>query len=87
LWILKGSSKLTTKYKHIIQSLWIEMAWQCLSPNVNVKGFKKCCISNAVDGTGEDMLWSGSAANGRGKCEEDEQTDCEDGDSGTDWQR
>jgi hypothetical protein len=24
-----------------------------------VKGFKKCCISNAMDGT-DDMLWNGS---------------------------
>jgi hypothetical protein len=24
-----------------------------------VKGFKKCCISNALDGT-DDMLWNGS---------------------------
>jgi hypothetical protein len=34
-----------------------------------VMGFKKCCITNAVDGTDGVMLWSGS----------------EDGDSGTDW--
>jgi hypothetical protein len=67
--------------------MWIKTAWQCLSPNVNLKGFKKCCISNAVDGTDGDMLWNGSAENGNGrrKCEEDEGTDCEDGDSGTDW--
>jgi len=25
-----------------------------------VKGFKKCCISSAVDGTNVDMLWNGS---------------------------
>jgi len=30
------------------------MAWQCISPEVTVKGFKKFCISSAVDGT--DML-------------------------------
>ena len=42
-----------------------------------------------MDGTGNDMLWNGSAGNGNGtrECKEDEQTDCEDGDSGTDWQR
>jgi hypothetical protein len=26
---------------------------------VTVKGFEKCCTSNAVDGT-DDMLWNGS---------------------------
>jgi hypothetical protein len=30
---------------------------------VTVKGFKKCRISSAVDGT-DDMLWKGSAEDG-----------------------
>jgi len=47
-----------------------------------VKGFKKCCIYNAVDGTDSDMVWDGS---NDGKCqececEEDEGTDSEHGD-------
>ena len=25
-----------------------------------MKGYKKCCISNEVDRTGDDMLWNGS---------------------------
>jgi hypothetical protein len=45
-----------------------------------VKDFKKCCISNVVDGTDGDMLW-----NVRSECEEDEGSDCEVGDSDTDW--
>jgi hypothetical protein len=36
--------------------VWIITAWQHISPQVTVKGFKKCCISNAVDGTDGDML-------------------------------
>jgi len=36
------------------------MAWQCMSPAVTLKGFKYCCISNAIDGTDDDMLWNGS---------------------------
>ena len=39
--------------------MWIIIAWQCISPEVTVEGFKKCCISNGVDGT-DDMLWNGS---------------------------
>jgi hypothetical protein len=67
--------------------MWIIMAWQCISPEVIVKGFKKCCISNAMDGTYDDMLWNGSEEdrNVRSECEEDEDTDCEDADSDTDW--
>jgi hypothetical protein len=26
-----------------------------------VTGFKKCCISSAVEGTDDDVLWDGSA--------------------------
>ena len=33
------------------------MAWQFISSGVTVKGFKKCCISSAVDES-DDMLWN-----------------------------
>ena len=66
--------------------MWIITAWQHISLEVNVKGFKKCFISTALDETDEDMLWNGSkdVGNIRSECEEDEGTNCEDGDSGTD---
>ena len=62
------------------------MAWQCISPEINVKGFEKCCISNVVNGT-DDMLWNESEEDGnvQSECKEDEGTDCEDGDSDNDW--
>jgi hypothetical protein len=65
----------------------IVTAWQCILPEVTVKGFKKCCISSAVDGTDNGMLWNGSVEdwNVRSECEEDEGTDCEDGDIDIDW--
>jgi hypothetical protein len=31
--------------------VWIITAWQCISSEVNVNGFKKCCISIALDRT------------------------------------
>ena len=67
--------------------MWIVTAWQCISPEVTVRGFKKCCISNGMDGTDGDMLWNGCEEGGnvRGVCEEGEGTDCEDGDSDNDW--
>jgi len=59
--------------------LWIITAWQCIAPEVTLKGFKKCCISNTMDGTDDDMWWNGSEEDGniRRECEEDEGTDCE----------
>ena len=52
-----------------------------------MKGFKKHCISNVVDGTDDDVLWNCNEEDGnvRSEREEDEGTDCEDGDSVTDW--
>jgi len=52
---------------------------------VTVNGFKQCCMSSVVNGTDGDMLWSGSEEDGdvRTECEEDEGTDCEDGDRDT----
>jgi hypothetical protein len=65
--------------------MWILTAWQCVSPEVTVKGFKKCYTSSAVEGTDVDMLWDGSegVGYGRSECEEDEGTDYENGDSDT----
>jgi hypothetical protein len=40
--------------------VWIITAWQHITPEVTVKGFKKCCVSSGVDGIGIDMLRNGS---------------------------
>ena len=65
------------------------MVWQCTSPEMTVKSFQECCISNAVDGTDDDMLQNVSEEDGNvtSECEEHEGTNCEDGDSDTDWSR
>jgi hypothetical protein len=57
------------------------MACQWVSSEVNMKGVKKCFASNG------GVLWNGREEDGgvRCECEEDEGTDCEDGDSDTDW--
>ena len=34
-----------------------------------MKGFKKCCVSNAMVGTDDDMLWNGSEEDGVVWCE------------------
>jgi hypothetical protein len=64
--------------------MWIIKAWQCISPNVILKGFKKRSISNAVEGMEDDMLWN-EDGDVRSGCEEDEGTECEDVESDTDW--
>ena len=52
-----------------------------------MKGFWKCCISNAVDETEYDMLWNGGEEDGNvsSECDEDEGTVCDDRGSDTDW--
>jgi len=54
-------------------------AWQHISPEVIMKGFRKCCISSVVDGTDDDTLCNDSKEKGNvsSECEEDEGTNCE----------
>jgi hypothetical protein len=61
------------------------MGWQHISPQVTVKGFKKCRMSSAMDET-DDMVWNGSEDYGniRSECEEDEYTDCDHSDRDSD---
>ena len=67
--------------------MWIITSWHFISPEVTVKGFKKCRISTALDETDGDMLWNGSEEDGnvRSEREGNAGTDCEDWDSDTDW--
>jgi hypothetical protein len=62
------------------------MEWQCISPEVTVMGFKKCCISSVVYES-DDMLWYGSeeVGNVTDECEEGDGAYSEDGNSDTDW--
>jgi hypothetical protein len=48
-------------------------AWQHISPEVTVNGFKKWYIVNAVVGTEGDTLWNDREEDGnvRSECEED----------------
>jgi len=60
------------------------MVWQCISPEANVRSFKKSCIPSAMDGT---EICCGMAVKRMGMlgvCKEDEGTNCEHGDSDTD---
>ena len=39
--------------------MWINTAWQHTSPEVRLKGFKKCCVPNGMDGTDDDICGMG----------------------------
>jgi len=32
-------------------------AWKAISESIIIRCFKKCCISNALDGSKADILW------------------------------
>jgi hypothetical protein len=75
-WLLTGDHALTPagiiKKPSVTVCQWIIMALQHISPEVIVKGFKKCCTSSAMDVT-DDMLWNGSEEDGNvsSECEEE----------------
>jgi hypothetical protein len=36
---------------------WVLAAWKAIPENIIVRSFKKCCISNALEGSEDDILW------------------------------
>lgn len=65
-WLLAGNHSLTPTgkiKKPSIQQLagWISTAWQRITPESIVRGFKKCFISNAMDGSEDDVCWKDAA--------------------------
>ena len=40
-----------------------------------MKGFKKCCISSAMDETDDNVLWNGSEEDGNVRSEHEEDED------------
>jgi hypothetical protein len=82
-WFLSGDHALTSagrikKPSVTVLCQWILTAWQHISREVIVKGFKKCCISSAMDGSEDDVLWNDSEEDGnvRSDGEEEEGTEC-----------
>ena len=35
---------------------WVSAAWKAILESIFVRPFKKCCISNALDGSEDDIL-------------------------------
>jgi hypothetical protein len=36
---------------------WVSAAWKAIPEKIIVRSFKKCCISNALEGSEDDILW------------------------------
>jgi hypothetical protein len=36
---------------------WVSAAWKAILESIIVRSFKKCCISNALDISEDDILW------------------------------
>ena len=36
---------------------WVSAAWKAIPESIIIRSFKKCCISNALDGSEDDILW------------------------------
>ena len=36
---------------------WVLAAWKAIPESIIVRSFKKCCISNALDGSEDDIQW------------------------------
>jgi hypothetical protein len=37
--------------------LWVSAAWKAIPESIIVRSFKTRCISNALDGSEDDILW------------------------------
>jgi hypothetical protein len=35
----------------------VSAAWKAIPENIIVRSFKKCCISNALDGSEDNIVW------------------------------
>jgi hypothetical protein len=85
-WHLEGNHALTPGGKLKKPSVtmlggWIQTAWGKISSESVLAGFKNCCMSNALDGTEDDILWQDvEDENDDGDCEDfgDEQSGRED---------
>jgi hypothetical protein len=48
-----GMANTSSKQK---KNIW-STAWDDISPESIIRGFKKCCVSNDMNGTEDDVLW------------------------------
>ena len=61
-WMLAGEHTFTARgriHKVDLDEIcrWISDAWEDIPPEMIQKSFRKCCITNALDGTEDDEIW------------------------------
>ena len=61
-WIADPARELTEtgKFKRAAPSefaRWVSAAWKAIPESIIFRSFKKCCISNTLDGSEDDILW------------------------------
>ena len=90
-WLINGNHAPTPTgklKKPSIQLLgqWIITAWGKIKSESIVKGFKKCCVSNNMDGSEDDILWkdysryeSDSSTSSEDELGEEEENEDDDG--------
>ena len=64
-WMASGAPQLTAAGNFKRPPLatvteWVKTAWDAIDTGIIVKSFKKCSISNKLDGTEDDALWTDS---------------------------
>ena len=53
---LTASGKIKRAPPHVVAH-WVSSAWTSIPAELVAKSFKKCCISNALDGMKDKLLW------------------------------
>ena len=61
-WMLEGQHSFTARGRIRKVELdeicrWIRDAWDSIPPEMIAKSFRKCCITNALDGTEDEEIW------------------------------
>ena len=86
-WMMSGEKTFTPGGQLRAASLvtvcqWVKESWQELSKEMVERSFKKCGISNALDGTEDDLVWEEEEDSSQVEEEEDssqveEEPDCD----------
>jgi len=42
---------------------WVSAAWKAIPESIIIRSFKKCCISNALDRSEDDIVWEDNVEN------------------------
>ena len=54
---LMASGKIKRAPPYYVVAHWVSSTWTSIPAELVAKSFKMCCISNALDGMEDDLLW------------------------------